>query len=165
MTLDEVPSGQCLFLDANIFIYHFTGRSPSCRRLFERSTAGEVQAICGVHIVHEVLHRLMVLEALQKRLVTPGNVVRKLKEKPEIIKGLVSYQRDAGRILALGVEVLPVDLNLILASRGVRQRFGLLTDDSLSVALMEQQGVSSIASLDGDFARIPGIKVYAPELV
>ena len=31
MNLDDVPQGERIYIDANIFIYHFGGRSPECK--------------------------------------------------------------------------------------------------------------------------------------
>jgi predicted nucleic acid-binding protein len=38
----------------------------------------------------------------------------------------------------------------------------LLTGDALIVAVMQQQGLSHLASLDSDFDRVPGITRYEP---
>ena len=37
MVLSDLPDGASVFLDANIFIYHFSGVSPQYRALLERS--------------------------------------------------------------------------------------------------------------------------------
>ena len=42
-----------------------------------------------LHIVLEVMHRLMLLEALRKGLISGGQLARKLKERPEIVKSPV----------------------------------------------------------------------------
>lgn len=36
MTLAELQDGDSVFLDANIFIYHFGGQSHQCKGLLER---------------------------------------------------------------------------------------------------------------------------------
>ena len=42
MTLAEVPRSSAVFVDANILIYHFTGRSDQCSAFLTRIEAGEV---------------------------------------------------------------------------------------------------------------------------
>jgi predicted nucleic acid-binding protein len=37
-----------------------------------------------------------------------------------------------------------------------------LTDDALMVAVMQANGLTSLASLDTDFNRVPGLTRYAP---
>jgi len=73
MKLDALADGERIFLDANILIYHFTGVSPECRRLLQRCEGKTVEAFTGTHIVLEVLHRLMIIEAFNKKLISGGN--------------------------------------------------------------------------------------------
>jgi uncharacterized protein len=67
------------------------GVSLECRAFLQRREFRQVEAFTGVHILLEVFHRLMVLEALQKGLIAGGQPARKLKEQPEVIKGLRKY--------------------------------------------------------------------------
>ena len=101
MKLEDLPSGARIFVDANILIYHFSGISLECRAFLQRCESRQVEAFTGVHILLEITHRLMVLEALQKGLITGGQPARKLKEQPEIIKGLHEYNPTATSVLAL----------------------------------------------------------------
>ena len=163
MKLEEVGSGQAVFVDANVFIYHLTGRSGACRGLLFRCEAGEVQGLTGAHVVLEVLHRLMMLEAVQRASVSPGNVARRLKERPEVVRVLGEYARHASRIPDMGIRMLPVDGGLVRASHEVRTRAGLLVHASISVAMMEQQGMKAIATQDKDFLRVDGLQVYTAD--
>jgi hypothetical protein len=69
MTLEDLPDGARVFVDANILIYHFSGISVECRAFLQRCESKQVDAFTGVHILLEVTHRLMVLEALHKGLI------------------------------------------------------------------------------------------------
>jgi len=42
------------------------------------------------------------------------------------------------------------------------RQFGLLSGDALIVAVMQQQGLTILASNDGDFDRVSGITRFAP---
>jgi len=44
----------------------------------------------------------------------------------------------------------------------IARQFGLLTGDALIVAVMQDHGISQIASLDADFDRVPGLTRYSP---
>jgi len=66
LPLLELPAGQTVFIDANIFIYHFTGLSQECSSFLERCERGELWGVTAVHIILEVLHRLMMIEAVTK---------------------------------------------------------------------------------------------------
>lgn len=159
-SFEEIGAGQAVFIDANVFIYHLTGRSQACRALLERCEIGEVQGITGVHVVLEVLHRLMMLEAVQKGLISPGNVARRLKEHPEVVQVLGEYAQHAGQIPHMGVQVLPVNRELVRVSHEVRRQAGLLVHDSISVAMMERRGMKAIATQDQDFVRVAGLQVH-----
>ena len=58
MTFGELPNGASVFIDANIFIYHFGGQSLECRNLLERCPRRELVGFTSTFIVAEVLHRL-----------------------------------------------------------------------------------------------------------
>jgi hypothetical protein len=105
MKLDDLPDGARIFVDANILIYHFSGISLECRAFLQRCESRQVEAFTGVHIVLEVTHRLMILEALQKGLISGGQPARKLQEQPEIIKVLHEYNQSVQHIPRLNIRV------------------------------------------------------------
>src|SRR5438128_4692925 len=93
MDLNDLPDGAPIFIDANIFIYHFTGISIECRVMLERSERKNIRSATGTHIILEVLHRLMMIEALSKSLITPGQPAKKLKRNLDAIRLLRDYNR------------------------------------------------------------------------
>jgi len=139
--LSEVPTGARVLIDANIFIYHFTGVSEECTRFLERCERGEVLGITGVHLLLEVLHRLMMIEAVMEGWVSPGNVARKLKERPEVVRKLRRYQEQGEAILEMGIEVVPLGVEPVGLSRRYREGYGLLVNDALTLALAEWLGL------------------------
>ena len=163
MRLEEVPDGERVFVDANIFIYHFTRLSSECRAFLERCEAGQVQAFTGAHVVLEVLHRLMMVEALHKRLISSGQPARKLKERPEIVRALNDYNQAARQIPRMGVRVRALTPAIIKASEAIRMQYGLLTNDSVSVAVMRSLQLTHLVSHDSDLKDIPGLTIYQPE--
>lgn len=76
MILNDLPPDALVFLDANIFVYHFSGVSLECRNLLKRVERGDIRAATGAHIILEVLHRLMTIEAVSKVLSHPDNLLR-----------------------------------------------------------------------------------------
>lgn len=98
MILTELPDGDSVFIDANIFIYHFGGRSPECKAFLERCARRELLGYTATPVLAEVLHRLMVAEAIMKGLVTAKTAVRKLGETPALVKQLTQYQEDVSKI-------------------------------------------------------------------
>lgn len=162
MTLDEIPSGQRTIIDANIFIYHFTGNSEQCRRFLRRCEDGDLRAATSALVVAEVAHRLMMLEAVERELVTPGQVANKLRSRPEVVRQLRSFREQAERIPLIGVDVAAFDIELFLRSATLREQYGLLTDDSLIAATALRLDIRSLATADEDFTRIEELDVYRP---
>ena len=88
MILAELRDGDRVFIDANIFIYHFGGRSMEGKAFLERCARRELLGYTFTPVLAEVLHRHMVAEAIAKGLVTARTAVRKLGETPELVKQL-----------------------------------------------------------------------------
>jgi len=66
------------------------------------------------------------------------------------------------KIYHLGVEILPVSYKDLHHSKRVRQQYGLLTNDSLIVAVMQRHCLRHLATHDRDFARLPTLHVWQP---
>jgi len=163
MKLEDVPAGTTIFVDANILIYHFSGLSLECQAFLQRCESRQVDAYTGVHIVLEVMHRLMMLEALQKGFITGGQPARRLKEHPEIVKGLQVYNQSVQQIPRLNIRVRAITSAVVRASEAIRVQAGLMSNDSVTVALMRQLGLTVIATADADFNNVSGLRVYQPE--
>jgi len=161
--LGELTAEQTIFVDANIFIYHFAGLSQECSDFLGRCERGEVWGVTGIHVLLEVLHRLMMIEAVSKGLVTAGNVAKKLREKPNVVEQLVDYQIQTEAILEMGIDVVGLTPDHLKTSLRYRRRHSLLVNDSLTVAAMEIERISNLATADPDFARLEAIQVYSPQ--
>ena len=162
-SLAELTAEQTIFVDANIFIYHFTGLSQECSDFLGRCERGELWGVTGIHILLEILHRLMMIEAVTKGLVSPGNVAKRLRERPNVVEQLVDYHIQTEAVLEMGIDVAELTPDHLKASLRYRRRDGLLVNDSLTVAAMEIEGISNLATADPDFMHIEGIQVYSPQ--
>ena len=162
MSLADLRDGDRVFIDANIFIYHFGGRSLECKALLERCARRALLGYTSTPVLAEVLHRRMVAEAIAVGLVTARTAVRKLGDTPEMVKQLTQYQDDVGKIPHMHLTILPLTLDMIQASAAVRKRDGLLTNDSFVVASMREQGITHLATANGDCDRVGGIAVHKP---
>jgi predicted nucleic acid-binding protein len=162
MILAELLDGDRVFIDANIFIYHFGGRSPECKAFMERCARRELRGYTATPLLAEALHRLMVAEAIMKGLVTAKTAVKKLGETPALVKQLTQYQEDVNKISQINITILALTSEIVQTSGDVRSSEGLLTNDSLIVACMRMHGLSKLATADGDFDQVRGIEVYKP---
>lgn len=162
MALGEIPAGSAVFVDANVFVYHFTGRSDDCSSMFVRVEAGELQAFTGPASVLEVMHRLMMLEATERGLSVKPNPAARLARQPRLVRQLSKYYFSVLAIPKLGVQILPLPPDFATASQEFRQQNGLLVNDSLVPMHMRQAGLSVLASADAAFDRVVGIRRFAP---
>lgn len=161
-TLDALEEGSRVFLDASIFVYHFTGSSLDCRLLLEDCERGRFQGVTSVLVIAEVTHRLMTIEALAKGLITPGNPARKLREKPEIVASLHLYQEQIERIFLMGISIVGLDLAIFERAFDFRQKYGLLTNDSILAATASREGIVNMASADHDFEGVDELRAFHP---
>jgi len=102
-----LPSGSRVFIDANIFIYHFTHTSltAACTKFLQRVEVGDIEGITSVITLAEVAHRLMILEAVQTHGLLPRAAVRKLKENPALVQQLSHYKVVTETVPAFNVVV------------------------------------------------------------
>ena len=163
MTFSEIASGTRLYIDANVFVYHFAHESDECAALLERCDRREINAYTGTHILLEVAHRIMTIEAVDKGLVTPGNVPRKLKRRPEVVSQLQDHSAAIRYILEMNIEILRIDAEILGISADLRAQTGFLVNDSVSLAMMRRESISAIATNDRDFQRVAGLEVHIPD--
>ena len=162
MMLAGIEEGSAVFIDANVFIYHFVGASTECTALLGRCETGEVHGSTSALVLAEVSHRLMMIEAVERKLVTAGNVARKLARRPDVVRQLAVHEASIQAIPAMQIEITPVTEATILLGLRHQRRYGLLTNDSLIVASMQQQGVRSLATADRRLAIVDEIEVLVP---
>lgn len=162
MSLTEIAAGSAVFVDANIFIYHFAGQSEDCSSLLARVESGELRGFTGQISILEVAHRLMILEAIEQGFSVKPNPAARLARQPRLVRRLSKYYFSLLRIPKLGIEVLPLPQDFVTASQEFRQSHGLLVNDSLVPMHMHQAGLSVLASADEAFDQIPGIQRFHP---
>jgi predicted nucleic acid-binding protein len=79
-----------------------------------------------------------------------------------MVKQLTLYQDDVSKIPHMHLTILSPTLDIVQASVEVRKREELLTNDSFVVAFMREQGLTQLATANGDFDRVGGIAIYKP---
>ena len=105
LTPETLADESTVFIDANIFVYHFTAASVWCRRLLDRCATGRVYGITSLPVLFEVAHRLMIIEAQQDQLVRGSNPGEKLARAPAIVRKLHRYEQWTLAIPRMGIEV------------------------------------------------------------
>ena len=163
LNLKDIKAKSKIFVDSNIFIYHFTGTSEHCSAFLRRCEDKEVKAYTSINTLLEVMHRLMMVEVVRKKLLKPPNLVKKLQKKPHLIKELNDYFIYTTKISEMGIDILPLDYNAFLGSQDFRRANGLLVNDSLIISCMKQNKIKKLASNDEAFLSVNTIEVYRPD--
>jgi predicted nucleic acid-binding protein len=163
MKLKDISPGSDIFIDANIFIYHFTGNSAECSEFLTRCEGGELNGVTSTIVTAEVMHQLMLAEAGSKNLANAPHILKKLTDEPEVVCHLTDYFVGVQAIFNIGIKVYPLTPELILNSQAIRARYGLMVNDSLIAATMGEAGVEALATNDAGFSRVDWIRVYKAE--
>jgi predicted nucleic acid-binding protein len=165
MTFASIPNGSHVFIDANTLVYHASAHphyGPACKQLMERVARGEIEGFTSAHVLGDVAHRVMTLEAIADLGWPAKGIAAQLRKSPNEIQKFSRFRQAIEEIARTGVQTLPIDFALISTGTLLSQQYGLLTGDALIVAVMQQRHLTDVASRDSDFDRVPGITRYAP---
>lgn len=165
MNFTDVPAGESLFIDANVFVYNFGPDptfGPPSRDLLGRIEQGDAKGYVSAHVLNEVAYRLMTLEACQTFGWPYSGIGQRLRRHHPEIRKLQRFRQALDEIAAIGVQVLPVSGQHVLLAGDLSRAHGLLSGDALILAVMQSHGLAALASSDADFDRVPGITRYAP---
>lgn len=160
--IDKLPSNSSIFIDSNIFIYHFLGISEHCTNFLEKIEFGDSNGYTSTVVLAEGLHRLMIAEAVEIYGIEPKKAVKYLKKKPELIPKLEKCETAINDITEFEVKILTVTVESIFQSRSLRKEYSLMTNDSLNLQVMKINGLTNIATNDSDFDRVDWLKVWKP---
>jgi predicted nucleic acid-binding protein len=159
MNLDEIPAGASVLIDTNILIYSRRRKSEQCRRVLERCEQGEITGILTSLIVAEFCHRRMMQEAQGLGLIA-SNPARALSEKPAVVRQLSIYAEEVRMLIESELAVLHLERQDFLLALQMQKQHGLLTNDSLNLALAWRHGIKEIATAEAAFDSIQELLVY-----
>ena len=109
MKLSQLPDGESIFLDANIFLYSafdhpiFGG---ACRDFLTRVDQEEVHGYCSAYVLNEIFHKLMMSEIVDKVGVQAGVAANLFKQRPEIISELRDAWEEMDIINNINITIL-----------------------------------------------------------
>ena len=165
MIFTDIPDGTSVFLDANTFVYYFMPNpalGPACRDLLERIARREIFGLTSTHVLSDVAHRVMTLEAMERFGLPIAGIARRLRRHPVDVQSLDRFRRAVDEVPQFGIQVVPITQQLVSSATVISQQIGLLSGDALIVAVMQSHGLTDLASHDADFDRVPGVTRYAP---
>jgi predicted nucleic acid-binding protein len=165
MIVADLVAGDSIFVDANILVYHFGPHptlGPVCHQLIQRIENRDLQGFTSTHVLGEVAHQLMIVEAANRPGWGLGKVKQRLQQQPAVLQNLTLFRTAVESVLQSSLTVLTIAPSLVGAAVVLSQQHGLLTNDALTIALMQANGLANLASHDTDFDRVPGITRYGP---
>src|SRR6266568_1463493 len=162
--LATLPRGTSVFVDTNIFHFHFQNKSPSCTAFLNRIAFGDVIAFVNTQVLSDLLHKLMFAEAIARQCVgstNPQELKKYLKKQRGQENPLKDYQQQFEAIIAIGLHVLPITENLLVDTKVEREQYYLMTGDSLHLGTMNRRKIKrrkvplqDIVTSDADFELI-----------
>jgi len=161
MSFSRILPGSRVFIATNVLIYHRSGKSPQCTDLLTQCADGNVTAFVSTVVLAEYSHRMMMIECYARGL-TASNPAKAMSARPELVRSLVSYADDVRELLDGGLVIEPVVALDCHVALELQSRFGLLTNDSLNLAVARRLGISDLATADSNFDQVHGIVVHRP---
>jgi predicted nucleic acid-binding protein len=143
MIFQDIPTGESVFVDANPFIYYFASDpvfGPACDQLLRRIENQDIMGFTSAHVLSEVAHRLMTLEASQIHGWPMAGISRRLKRHPSQTQALTRHRQAIDELALIGIQTLPITAAQVSHAADVTRQFGLLASDALIVVVMRRRG-------------------------
>ena len=161
----NIPTGETIFIDANIFYYHFVslpGLSVACKNFLHRITQGEITGVTATVVLAEAQHKVMLAEAVQQYGLSPQGLVRRLTQTPGLLAGLSHHRLVPSTVAAMHVRIEPLTVAILQQAAHLSVTHELLTNDAALLAHMQALGITHLATNDDDFDRVTGITIWKP---
>ena len=125
--------------------------------------AGDFPSATSIIVLNEVLHRLLIASVVKSSGVGSDSAVHHMKLHPELVcdAGIVWEVMDDIRSIR-SMKIYGISLATFKRSLAIMQEWGLLGNDALHIACMEEHSIGAIATYDRDFSRVSGIKCWKP---
>ncbi len=165
MTFAQIPAGTAVFVDANTLVYHFANHPTfglACTQLLKRIEHQHLAGFISTHVLSEMAHRLMTLDAVDRFGWPPAGIAVRLRKHHVEIPKLTLHVQAVAQIPLLGIRTVDITPPLVEAATLLSRQHDQLMGDALVVAVMQAHGLTHLASNDADFDRVPGLTRYTP---
>ena len=116
MTLAQLVRGDSVFLDANVLVFHFEPHfafGPPCTDLLRRIELTELSGFTSTHVLSEVAHRLMTMEA-SALFNWSSKIVSHLKQSPGQMHRLGKFRSAIQMIPQMRIQVLTIPAGTLI---------------------------------------------------
>jgi predicted nucleic acid-binding protein len=124
MTFVEIPAAATIFFDANVFVYHFEPHGiygAACTDLLERVEHRELAGFTSAHVLSEVTHRLMAIEAMKAFGWPQAGIAVRLRNHPAQVQTLQQFRVALQEIPRFGIQVSDTIAALIDIAAAISQ--------------------------------------------
>jgi len=166
MLLEEIRDNSTVFIDANIFLYSIAGHRKyfnSCKNFLNRIENKKIKGVTSVIVLNELLHKLIIGEVAQKFQLKIYVVFDFIKQKPEILSDLKSYEILNNIEQSQNFEIIKIEPKHFTLARNFMKKYFLLSNDALHLAVMKEYDITNLASNDSDFERVGWINLCKPK--
>jgi predicted nucleic acid-binding protein len=165
MTLADIAAGTTVFVDANIFVFALTNHPThgvACDTFLDRIENQEIIAVTSTHVLGEVVHRIMTIEAADRFGWPVQGIANRLRRHPAEVQQLSRPRQALDEITTARVTALAVTSVHVTSAADTSRQLGLLYGDALIVVIMRDEQLTQLASLDADFDGVPGLTRHSP---
>ncbi len=163
--LSDLPDGVSCFVDANILCYHIIqtpSLSDECTKFIKRIERGVIKAATSAAVVAEAIHKVMLAEAIQQHQLDHRGLAHRLQRQRELIAGLNAHRKVPTLIKTLAMHVEPVTLDILERATVLSAQHRLLTNDAVTIAVMEKLSLLHLATNDNNFDSITHLSIWKP---
>jgi predicted nucleic acid-binding protein len=104
----------------------------------------------------------MLAEAIQQYKLAHRGLAHRLQRQRELIAGLSEHKKVPVLLRALSLHVEPVTLAILEHAANLSTQHRLLTNDAVTVAIMEKLGLSHLVTNDDNFDLIQNLSIWKP---
>src|SRR5438128_3247454 len=116
MTFSDLTDGVSVFVDANPLVYHFDSHpifGLACAGLLARIERGDLRGFTSTHVLSEMAHRLMSLEACAVYGWPFPGIAARLKRHPAEIRALSRFRQAVDETSQFGLQILTISSALV----------------------------------------------------
>lgn len=164
--LKDIPNNTACFVDANVFYYSLVSTpdvTVDCSEFILRIERGEIMAYTSSAAIAEAIHKVMMAEAVKKYGLNRQGLAHRLQRQAHLIATLSEHKKVGDLVRLSGIHVEPITLDLLEKATDCSIRYQMLTNDALTVAVMEKLRITNIATNDDDFGSIAGLTMWKPK--
>lgn len=125
---------------------------------FERVEKQEIIASTSSVAVAEAIHKVMLADAVTQHGLDRAGLAHRLQRRRQLITMLREHTKVTALVRSLAIHVEPIALSTLERATSISTQFQLLTNDALTIAVMEQIGLKDLATNDENFDTVTGVQ-------